>query len=178
MRKVIIGIGGTTNGGKTTLSKSLQELLCNSCVISQDNFFKDDSVVPTDINGFKQYDSILIACSTRSTSCRSLMRHAKREEAQESMCLQIHQATLMGIVTVCSEDNQVHVQVMSEDEELTREVSAGVENRRILGNGVQGNKGSVTEFLDGTQKRETLLSTVLADIQEMLMVTQRLVITS
>ncbi|XP_026120654.1 nicotinamide riboside kinase 1-like [Carassius auratus] len=28
-------------------------------------------------------------------------------------------------------------------------------------------------FLDGTQKIETLLSTVLADVQEMLMVTQR-----
>ncbi|XP_016334310.1 nicotinamide riboside kinase 1-like [Sinocyclocheilus anshuiensis] len=58
MKKIIIGIGGMTNGGKTTLSKSLQELLHNSLVISQDNFFKDDSVVPADVSGFKQYDTL------------------------------------------------------------------------------------------------------------------------
>lgn len=82
-----------TNGGKTTLSTNLQEVLPNSCVISQDVFFKvprplckkvmflcyvmsyvsntyltclyymyvllsqDDSMVPVDSNGFKQYDS-------------------------------------------------------------------------------------------------------------------------
>ncbi|XP_030630353.1 nicotinamide riboside kinase 1 [Chanos chanos] len=56
MKKLIVGIGGVTNGGKTTLSRSLQERLPNSCVISQDNFFKDNSVVPVDHNGFKQYD--------------------------------------------------------------------------------------------------------------------------
>ncbi|XP_073796512.1 nicotinamide riboside kinase 1 isoform X1 [Danio rerio] len=102
MRKVIVGIGGMTNGGKTTLSKSLQELLPNSCVISQDNFFKDDSEVPADIRGFKEYDSLLMLCSTRSTSCRFLMRRAKREEAPESMCLQIRQATLIATFGPCT----------------------------------------------------------------------------
>ncbi len=34
-----------------------------------------------------------------------------------------------------------------------------------------------TVFLEGTQKSEMLLSTVLADIQEMLMVTERGVVT-
>uniref|UniRef100_A0A671MNX6 Nicotinamide riboside kinase 1-like n=1 Tax=Sinocyclocheilus anshuiensis TaxID=1608454 RepID=A0A671MNX6_9TELE len=48
MKKIIIGIGGMTNGGKTTLSKSLQELLHNSLVISQDNFFKV-LLVPADV---------------------------------------------------------------------------------------------------------------------------------
>ncbi|KAA0705600.1 Nicotinamide riboside kinase 1 [Triplophysa tibetana] len=58
MRKIIIGIGGMTNGGKTTLSTNLLEVLPNSFVISQDIFFKDDSMVPVDSNGFKEYDTL------------------------------------------------------------------------------------------------------------------------
>ncbi|KAM4576971.1 nicotinamide riboside kinase 1 isoform 2-T4 [Odontesthes bonariensis] len=45
-----------TNGGKSTLSKSLHQKIPNSCIIEQDSYFKDDSVVPVDCNGFKQYD--------------------------------------------------------------------------------------------------------------------------
>ncbi|XP_026864902.2 nicotinamide riboside kinase 1 isoform X1 [Electrophorus electricus] len=58
MKRFIIGIGGVTNGGKSTLSRSLQGILPNSCIISQDSFFKDDSVVLTDSRGFKQYDTL------------------------------------------------------------------------------------------------------------------------
>lgn len=58
MKTCIIGIGGMTNGGKSTLSRALQERLANSCIIAQDAFFKDDSVVPVDGHGFKQYDML------------------------------------------------------------------------------------------------------------------------
>ncbi|KAM7415985.1 hypothetical protein PAMA_018181 [Pampus argenteus] len=58
MKTLVVGVGGTTNGGKTTLSKSLHEQIPNSCIIAQDSFFKDDSVVPVDSNGFKQYDML------------------------------------------------------------------------------------------------------------------------
>ncbi|KAF3851251.1 hypothetical protein F7725_013023, partial [Dissostichus mawsoni] len=47
-----------TNGGKSTISKSLHKHIPNSCLIAQDEYFKDDSVVPVDINGFKQYDML------------------------------------------------------------------------------------------------------------------------
>ncbi|XP_022613448.1 nicotinamide riboside kinase 1-like isoform X2 [Seriola dumerili] len=47
-----------TNGGKSTLSKSLHQQIPNSCIIAQDSYFKDDSVVPVDSNGFKQYDML------------------------------------------------------------------------------------------------------------------------
>lgn len=57
-KTLVVGIGGTTNGGKSTLSRSLQQKIPNSCVIAQDAFFKDDSVVPVDSNGFKQYDML------------------------------------------------------------------------------------------------------------------------
>ncbi|XP_056137033.1 nicotinamide riboside kinase 1 isoform X2 [Lampris incognitus] len=58
MKKLIVGIGGMTNGGKSTLARSLHQQIPNSCIIAQDAFFKDDSVVPVDSNGFKQYDML------------------------------------------------------------------------------------------------------------------------
>ncbi|KAM3867445.1 nicotinamide riboside kinase 1 [Diretmus argenteus] len=58
MKTLVVGIGGVTNGGKSTLSSSLHQQITNSCVIAQDAFFKDDSVIPVDSNGFKQYDML------------------------------------------------------------------------------------------------------------------------
>ncbi|XP_040844706.1 nicotinamide riboside kinase 1 isoform X2 [Ochotona curzoniae] len=45
-----------TNGGKTTLAKKLQEHLPHCSVISQDDFFKPESEIEIDKNGFLQYD--------------------------------------------------------------------------------------------------------------------------
>uniref|UniRef100_H2V1L7 Nicotinamide riboside kinase 1 n=1 Tax=Takifugu rubripes TaxID=31033 RepID=H2V1L7_TAKRU len=58
IKKLIVGIGGMTNGGKSTLSQSLHQQIPNSCVIAQDSYFKveDESEVPEDSHGFKQYD--------------------------------------------------------------------------------------------------------------------------
>ncbi|KAM9394434.1 nicotinamide riboside kinase 1 isoform 3-T3 [Pholidichthys leucotaenia] len=58
MKTLIIGVGGITNGGKSTLAKSLHDRVPNSCVIAQDSYFKEDSEVPEDDNGFKQYDTL------------------------------------------------------------------------------------------------------------------------
>uniref|UniRef100_A0A8C1TCU3 Muscle-specific beta 1 integrin binding protein 2 n=1 Tax=Cyprinus carpio TaxID=7962 RepID=A0A8C1TCU3_CYPCA len=41
--KHIIGIGGVTNGGKTTLTNRLIKALPNCCVVHQDDFFKVSS---------------------------------------------------------------------------------------------------------------------------------------
>ncbi|KAG8595794.1 hypothetical protein GDO81_001636 [Engystomops pustulosus] len=56
MKTFIVGIGGVTNGGKTTLAHSLQKLLPNCSLICQDNYFKPEAEVATDDRGFKQYD--------------------------------------------------------------------------------------------------------------------------
>ncbi|XP_013361995.1 PREDICTED: nicotinamide riboside kinase 1 isoform X4 [Chinchilla lanigera] len=45
-----------TNGGKTTLAKNLQKHLPNCSLISQDDFFKPESEIEKDKNGFLQYD--------------------------------------------------------------------------------------------------------------------------
>ncbi|XP_041793439.1 nicotinamide riboside kinase 1 [Chelmon rostratus] len=58
MKTLVVGVGGMTNGGKSTLSQSLRQQIPNSCIIAQDSYFKDDAVVPEDSSGFKQYDML------------------------------------------------------------------------------------------------------------------------
>ncbi|GAB0204456.1 nicotinamide riboside kinase 1 [Grus japonensis] len=56
MMVLVIGLGGVTNGGKTTLAEKLKKMLPNCDIISQDDFFKPESEVETDEHGFKLYD--------------------------------------------------------------------------------------------------------------------------
>ncbi|ROL42171.1 Nicotinamide riboside kinase 2 [Anabarilius grahami] len=56
--KLIIGIGGVTNGGKTTLTDRLIKNLPNCCVVHQDDFFKPQDEIEVGEDGFKQYDVI------------------------------------------------------------------------------------------------------------------------
>ncbi|KAJ6669607.1 hypothetical protein lerEdw1_000156 [Lerista edwardsae] len=56
MKTLVIGLGGVTNGGKTTLTRRLEKLLPNCSIISQDDFFKPESEVAIDDRGFLQYD--------------------------------------------------------------------------------------------------------------------------
>ncbi|XP_015232591.1 PREDICTED: nicotinamide riboside kinase 1-like [Cyprinodon variegatus] len=58
MKTLVVGVGGITNGGKSTLAKFLHQKIHNSCIIAQDSYFKDDRLVPVDRNGFKQYDTL------------------------------------------------------------------------------------------------------------------------
>uniref|UniRef100_A0A3Q1EEN4 Muscle-specific beta 1 integrin binding protein 2 n=1 Tax=Acanthochromis polyacanthus TaxID=80966 RepID=A0A3Q1EEN4_9TELE len=56
--KYIIGIGGVTNEGKTTLTNRLIKNLPNCCVVHQDDFFKPQDQIEVDEDAFKQYDVI------------------------------------------------------------------------------------------------------------------------
>ncbi|XP_075467440.1 nicotinamide riboside kinase 2 isoform X1 [Ascaphus truei] len=58
MRCIIIGIGGVTNGGKTTLTRKLVNNLPNCCVVHQDDFFKPPDQIEVGEDGFKQWDVI------------------------------------------------------------------------------------------------------------------------
>uniref|UniRef100_A0A8C2ZHC8 Nicotinamide riboside kinase 1 n=1 Tax=Cyclopterus lumpus TaxID=8103 RepID=A0A8C2ZHC8_CYCLU len=42
MKTLVVGVGGVTNGGKSTLSNSLHQQIPNSCLIAQDAYFKVD----------------------------------------------------------------------------------------------------------------------------------------
>ncbi|KAK9538722.1 hypothetical protein VZT92_003874 [Zoarces viviparus] len=54
----IIGIGGVTNGGKTTLTNTLLKILPNCCVVYQDDFFKKTHEIEVGEDGFRQWDVI------------------------------------------------------------------------------------------------------------------------
>ncbi|XP_004632994.2 nicotinamide riboside kinase 2 isoform X2 [Octodon degus] len=56
--KIVVGIGGVTNGGKTTLTNSLCKALPNCCVIHQDDFFKPQDQIAVGEDGFKQWDAL------------------------------------------------------------------------------------------------------------------------
>ncbi|XP_047444812.1 nicotinamide riboside kinase 2-like [Mugil cephalus] len=56
--KFIIGIGGVTNGGKTTLTNRLLKTLPNCCVVHQDDFFKSPAQIEVGEDGFRQWDVI------------------------------------------------------------------------------------------------------------------------
>ncbi|XP_036410018.1 nicotinamide riboside kinase 2-like isoform X2 [Megalops cyprinoides] len=56
--KYIIGIGGVTNGGKTTLTNRLIQALPNCCVVHQDDFFKPQDQIEVGEDGFRQWDVI------------------------------------------------------------------------------------------------------------------------
>ncbi|XP_051794607.1 nicotinamide riboside kinase 2-like [Acanthochromis polyacanthus] len=56
--KYIIGIGGVTNRGKSTLNNRLIKSLPNCCVVHQDDFFKPQGQIEVGEDGFKQYDVI------------------------------------------------------------------------------------------------------------------------
>uniref|UniRef100_A0A3Q1GUS5 Muscle-specific beta 1 integrin binding protein 2 n=1 Tax=Acanthochromis polyacanthus TaxID=80966 RepID=A0A3Q1GUS5_9TELE len=56
--KYFIGIGGVTNGGKTTLTNHLIKNLLNCCVVHQDDFFKPQDQTEVGEDGFKQYNVI------------------------------------------------------------------------------------------------------------------------
>lgn len=76
MKRFVIGIGGVTNGGKTTLAKSLQKHLPNCSVISQDDFFKPESEIDIDENGFLQYD-VLEALNMEKNDVSSFLLDGK-----------------------------------------------------------------------------------------------------
>ncbi|XP_037680126.1 nicotinamide riboside kinase 2 [Choloepus didactylus] len=56
--QLIVGIGGVTNGGKTTLTNNLLKSLPNCCVIHQDDFYKPQDQIAVGEDGFKQWDAL------------------------------------------------------------------------------------------------------------------------
>ncbi|XP_026177559.1 nicotinamide riboside kinase 1 [Mastacembelus armatus] len=86
MRTLVVGIGGMTNGGKSTLSKGLHQQIPNSFIIAQDTYFKDDSEVPVDSNGFKQYDMLdALHMDTMLSEVNSWRRDAKSFLRQQGL---------------------------------------------------------------------------------------------
>ncbi|XP_058029134.1 nicotinamide riboside kinase 1 isoform X1 [Ahaetulla prasina] len=100
MKTLVIGLGGVTNGGKTTLAGKLKKLLPNCTIISQDDFFKPESEVAKDDRGFLQYDESqhLFYIAATKTECSipsvALQRHYK-------MALTLHVILILSLC-LCS----------------------------------------------------------------------------
>ncbi|CAH1254382.1 NMRK2 [Branchiostoma lanceolatum] len=59
MKKLVIGIGGVSNGGKTTLSRKLVTAIPNSYLMHQDTYFKDPEDVLIDPHhGWMMWDDL------------------------------------------------------------------------------------------------------------------------
>lgn len=195
MRKIIIGIGGMTNGGKSTLSRSLQGLLPNSCIISQDSFFKDDSVVPVDSHGFKQYDMLdALHMDRMMNEIRSWMQDPQRFMQSQGLPVKRSMSEEgSGLFSLIVEgflifnygplntlfDKRYFLQIPYEMCKLRRSSRVYVPPDPVgyfdghVWPMYLKNRKEMEDlvqdlvFLDGTQKREDLLATVYEDIQQM-----------
>ncbi|KAI2666202.1 Nicotinamide riboside kinase 1 [Labeo rohita] len=189
-----------TNGGKTTLSKNLQKLISNSCVISQDNFFKDVSVVSVDANGFKEYDTLDALHMDRMMAVIGLWQKDPQRfmtsrgypvtftatEPSDVFVLIVEGFLIFNHGPLNSLFNkryflQIPYETCKERRSSRVYVppdAPGYFDGHVWPMYLKYRKEmeeTVNDivFLDGTQKSETLLSTVLADVQEMLMVSER-----
>ncbi|XP_049324113.1 nicotinamide riboside kinase 1 [Astyanax mexicanus] len=195
MKKIIIGIGGMTNGGKSTLSRSLQGLLPNSCIISQDSFFKDDSVVPVDGLGFKQYDMLdALHMDKMMVEIRSWMQDPQRfMQSQGLSVMRSMSKEGNSVFSLIVEgflifnygplntlfDKRYFLEIPYEMCKLRRSSRVYVPPDPVgyfdghVWPMYLKNRREMEDtvhdlvFLDGTQKREDMLATVYKDIQQM-----------
>ncbi|XP_076838403.1 nicotinamide riboside kinase 1 [Brachyhypopomus gauderio] len=197
MKRFIIGIGGVTNGGKSTLSRNLHKVLPNSCIISQDSFFKDDSMVPTDSRGFKQYDTLDALQMDRMMSEISSWQQDPQNFMLSKAKSFISEGTRVFSLIVegflifnysplnTLFDKRYFLQIPYEACKLRRSSRVYVppdpigyfdghvwpmylKNRREMEDTVRD-----IVFLDGTQKKEVLLTSVYKDIQQILQTIQK-----
>ncbi|XP_075708299.1 nicotinamide riboside kinase 1 [Rhinoderma darwinii] len=87
MKAFIVGIGGVTNGGKTTLANKLLKILPDCSLISQDNYFKPEAEVATDERGFKRFD-VLEALEMETMMSDVLSWITQHKEAEPLKALQ------------------------------------------------------------------------------------------
>uniref|UniRef100_A0A8C4QSI3 Nicotinamide riboside kinase 2 n=1 Tax=Eptatretus burgeri TaxID=7764 RepID=A0A8C4QSI3_EPTBU len=66
---LVVGIGGVTNGGKTTLAQRLLSAFPRCRIIHQDTFFKPQEQVTIGEDGFCQYDDGCDGCHVGTPSC-------------------------------------------------------------------------------------------------------------
>ncbi|XP_011928471.1 PREDICTED: nicotinamide riboside kinase 2 isoform X2 [Cercocebus atys] len=167
--KLIVGIGGMTNGGKTTLTNSLLRALPNCCVIHQDDFFKPQDQIAVGEDGFKQWDVL-----------ESLDMEAMLDTVQAWLSSPQKFARAHG-VSVQPEASDTHILLLEgfllysyNTRKYTVPDPPGLFDGHVWpmyqkyrqemeANGVE------VVYLDGTKSREELFREVLEDIQNSLL---------
>ncbi|XP_036898635.1 nicotinamide riboside kinase 2 isoform X2 [Sturnira hondurensis] len=167
--KCIVGIGGVTNGGKTTLTNSLLKVLPNCCVIHQDDFFKPQDQIAVGEDGFKQWDVLESLDMEAMLSTVQAWMSNPRKFARahgvtvQSDTLDTHILVLEGFLLYSYNTRRYEVpdppglfdgHVWPMYQKYKQEMEA---------NGVE------VVYLDGMKSREELFHQVLEDIQNLLL---------
>ncbi|XP_061044879.1 nicotinamide riboside kinase 2 isoform X3 [Eubalaena glacialis] len=167
--KYIVGIGGMTNGGKTTLTNSLLKSLPNCCVIHQDDFFKPQDQIAVGEDGFKQWDVLeSLDMEAMLSTVQAWMSSPRKFARAHGVSVQLdasdtHILILEGFLLYSYNTRRYMVpdppglfdgHVWPMYQKYKREMEA---------NGVE------VVYLDGTKSREELFHQVLEDIQNSLL---------
>ncbi|KAM7409890.1 hypothetical protein PAMA_001400 [Pampus argenteus] len=104
--KYIIGIGGITNGGKTTLTNKLIKTLPNCCVVHQDDFFKKPDQIEVGEDGFRQWDVIT------AMDMEAMTNTIKGWMENPVKFARSHGVTLSSADDVANPDEQIHILIV------------------------------------------------------------------
>ncbi|XP_062252159.1 muscle-specific beta 1 integrin binding protein [Platichthys flesus] len=104
--KYIIGIGGVTNGGKTTLTNKLIKTLPNCCVVHQDDFFKKPDQIEVGKDGFRQWDVIT------AMDMEAMTNTVKGWIENPVKFARSHGVTLYSPSVVADPDDQIHILIV------------------------------------------------------------------
>ncbi|CAL8254390.1 unnamed protein product [Merluccius merluccius] len=104
--KYIIGIGGVTNGGKTTLTNELMKSLPNCCVVHQDDFFKKPGQIEVGEDGFKQWDVIA------ALDMEAMINTIKGWVENPVKFARTHGVTLSNTSNMTGPEEQIHILIV------------------------------------------------------------------
>ncbi|XP_058495426.1 muscle-specific beta 1 integrin binding protein [Solea solea] len=104
--RYIIGIGGITNGGKTTVTNKLIKTLPNCCVVHQDDFFKKPDQIEVGEDGFKQWDVIT------SLDMEAMTNTVKAWIENPVKFARSHGVALSPASDVATTDEQTHILIV------------------------------------------------------------------
>ncbi|XP_034743713.1 nicotinamide riboside kinase 2-like isoform X1 [Etheostoma cragini] len=104
--KFIIGIGGVTNGGKTTLTKKLLKTLPNCCVVHQDDFFRKPNQIEVGEDGFRQWDVI------SALDMEAMVNTVKGWQENPVKFARSHGVSLSPEAGECNSEEGIHILVV------------------------------------------------------------------
>ncbi|KAG9921775.1 hypothetical protein KCV02_g11029, partial [Aureobasidium melanogenum] len=57
-KAVLIGVSGVSSSGKTTLARLLRDIIPNTFILHEDDFYKTDQEIPVNKDGLQDWDCL------------------------------------------------------------------------------------------------------------------------